>query len=155
MKMIIRVLARIKSTVRLDKSIDHRYQEPQLRQYHMTSSTVSTTTSTKTSTTSNRSPSVSSQALKSIQPKMIKKITYVEVPYVIAETSTPVNDIFILEPDDYSDIISQFISLNNSDYYNGRNTHSYLQLAPSSGSSMYISFGLLLVANLSVFNFFS
>lgn len=126
MKLVIRVLESIKRTKSniSYKPLAHIYNKPKKQ---LSTSTTTTTTTTTVKPTTRRPFSVQSKALKSILPHTEMKITYVEVPYVEKETTTPTNDIFLLEPDDYSDIISQFITANNSDYYyNIKNTKSYL-----------------------------
>lgn len=126
MKLVIRVLESIKRTKSsvVYKPLAHIYDRPKTTTLKPT---FTTTTTTKKPTST--SVSVQSKALKSILPQNEMKITYVEVPYVQVDTTTPSNDIFLLEPDDYySDLISQFITSNNSDYYyNIKNTKSYLQ----------------------------
>ncbi len=111
-----------------------------------TSTTTKTTTSTPKSTTTNKFLAVFSKALKRIQPKQDsqKSITYIELPEIVDKTTTKANDIFILEPDDYSDIISQFISSNSSDYYYGeKDSISYFEkLTPSSGAITFECFQL-------------
>jgi hypothetical protein len=145
-------IASIKNTKKI-------YNPPQIRNYQIehdasTTTARATSTSTTTSTTSTTSAATStllgliSKALKITQSeqKSPKSITYIEMPYMAAESTTLANDIFILEPDDYSDIISQFISSNSSDYYYGdRNSISYYEkLTPSSAASALESYRLLL-----------
>lgn len=116
MKMIIRVLA----------SIKRKHYSPLVEMDKTTPVTATTTTTTRAMLTTAKKKITSyslltSKSLKSDgsdmarqQKEMEHTYTYVELPFIDAKTTTAKSDIFILEPDDYSDLISQFISKSNT-----------------------------------------
>ena len=131
MKMVIRVLASIQTKQQHSPHQVSRNRTNKVDQNSPISLTTTTTLSTTTKVTTAKRKLTSyslvatSESLKSDGSDLIKKekpidqYTYVEVPFIDAQTTTIKSDIFILEPDDYSDSISQFfVSRTNKNVLN-------------------------------------
>ena len=119
MKMVIRVLASIQTK---QQHSPHQVSRNRTNKVDQNSPLALTTTKRKLTS---YSLVATSESLKSDGSDLIKKekpidqYTYVEVPFIDAQTTTTKSDIFILEPDDYSDSISQFfVSRTNKNVLN-------------------------------------